>query len=278
MSVMRFLAAVLCAALLAGCSVEADFSDALPTETLEAEKYQQEIAAVDRLLFTESPLGEAGVRSLEQKLTGLSKRVGTLSDSKFLKLESLELQLLAKRAGRLSPAGTGAALQNDWMRIRNNLFDDRAWFVRSAADLEYAASVISPKDPEPEPLPQTLPFDPIVEKRETLSGRWQVTAMFANGEPRTDGELLGSTWTFDAPRLTLRDGNSQETAFNFSAEDGYLALMKTSGDEGWMKYEATDTGIRVAFYDGLGQKPKSFTAMPGQSDPMLVVVHLVAVR
>jgi hypothetical protein len=29
-------------------------------------------------------------------------------------------------------------LPNQWTRIRNNLFDDRSWFARSAADLEPA--------------------------------------------------------------------------------------------------------------------------------------------
>lgn len=146
---VRLLAVLVAAALFAGCSSEADFSGAIETEILPAEHYQQEIASIDRLLFREEALGEEGVRELENVIAGLSTRVGAYSDSKFVKIESLELKLLAKKAGRLSPRGTGQALQNDWMRLRNNLFDDRSWFVRSAADLEYAASVVPPPHEAP---------------------------------------------------------------------------------------------------------------------------------
>lgn len=278
---MRF-SALLCAVLLAGCSVEADFSDQLETQILPAEQYQQEIAAIDRLLFTEAPLREEGVQALEKLLDDLSKRVGAVDDSKFIKLESLELQLLGKRAGRLSPRGTGRALQNDWMRIRNNLFDDRAWFVRSAADLEYAASVVPPPAPAPVEKPKPKTTTEFIardeEPRETLTGRWQVTALFTNGEQRTDPELLGSIWTFDPPRLILRDPEGNETIYNFIPDAGYLALMTSSGQEGWMKYESTPDTLRVAFHDGLTGKPKSFDPSPGQKDPMLVVVHLSPVR
>ena len=118
MTAARFALALICSAALAGCGVEADFSDDLEVQTLEAEAYQQEIAAIDRLVFNETPLGEEGVRELARVIEGLAGRVGGIQpQSKFLKVESLELKLLARRAGRLSPEGTGGALQNDWMRI-----------------------------------------------------------------------------------------------------------------------------------------------------------------
>ena len=114
---MRFAMALLCAGTLASCSGEADFSGDLKMQTLQAEQYQDEIASIDRLLFRPSPLGDDGVRALTSLFDGLSKRVAAVNTgSKFLKAESLELRLLAKRAGRLSPRNTGTALQNDWMR------------------------------------------------------------------------------------------------------------------------------------------------------------------
>src|SRR5687768_2346865 len=84
--------------LAAGCNIEADFSDSIEVVTLNAEEYQIEIASIDRLLFTEKPLGEAGVKSLSEKLGALAQRVGQGTDSKFLKAESLELRLLSERA------------------------------------------------------------------------------------------------------------------------------------------------------------------------------------
>lgn len=273
---MRFVMTLLCAAMLAGCRGEADFSGALPTQTLEAEKYRQEITSIDRLLFQARPLGDVGVRSLENVLTGLSNRVGAYSDSKFLKLEGLELKLLAKHAARLSPNGTGKALQNDWMRIRNNLFDDRAWFARSAADLEYAAS----SEPSPAAVATAQPagriFIPVdAEPRRALTGRWRAVSMLANGQARDDHELIGSIWTFDRPRLIVQDGTGHQTIYNFTDESGFLSLMMASGQEGWMKYELGEEGLRLAFFDGLKGKPESFEPQPERSDPMLVVVRLV---
>jgi hypothetical protein len=279
---MRFLTAVACAAMLAGCKVEADFSGALPTETLQAETYQSEIASIDRLLFRETPLGDDGVRTLKRILTALADRVGAAkAGSKFLKIESLELRLLAERAGGLSPDRTGRPLQNDWMRIRNNLFDDRAWFVRSAADLEYAAKVVPP--PATIPAPATIltpqPFEAApIEHSSTLTGRWQATAMLANGKASDDRELIGSIWTFDPPRLIVRDGTGHETAYNCVVQGEYLALTTPRGEDGWMKYEVDAEGLRLGFYDGLKGKPTSFEAEPRRNDPLLVVVRLVAMR
>ena len=267
-------AILLCAVLVAGCNIEADFSDQIETEILPAEEYQQEIAAIDRVLVRPAPLGEDGVASLEKLLLDVSKRVRERKpDSKFLKVESLELKLLASRAARLSPKGTGAALQNDWMRLRNNLFDDRAWFVRSAADLEYAASVVPPPAPVVTAPPPIVAAPPPIENRETLSGRWQVHSMTVNGVPRRDEELSDSIWLFDPPRLVIG-----ETAYDFTVANGYLEIMKPSGEQGWMKYEVTSGVLRVAFFDELKGKPASFDAKPDQPDPALDVVSLLPVR
>jgi hypothetical protein len=275
---MRRLAALLAAVLLAGCSGEADFSGAIETEILPAEEYQQEIAAIDRLLFREEPIGEEGARELERIVEGLATRVRAHGDTKFIQLETLELKLLAKRAGRLSPDGTGKALQNDWMRLRNNLFDDRAWFVRSAADLEYAASVVPPPREEttvkprliaPAPVPQTV-------QRAELTGAWRVESITADGKPRQDEELTGSVWTFDAPRLVMQPGAGPQTVFNFTPEGEFLHVTGASGEDGWMRYELTSGGLRVAFYDGLGAKPPGFEPDPKGGGKLLLVVRLSA--
>jgi len=285
---MRFLCVLACVALLGGCNVEADFSDQLKTETLVAEQYQQEIAAIDRLVFAETPLGDDGVVALEKDLNDVAARITVgKPDSKFLKLESLELRHLANRAKRLSATGTGAALQNDWMRIRNNLFDDRAWFARSAKDLEYEATAVPPPVPPPAaataPSPESAPAEVAQsvtldrEARKILAGKWQVVSMLANGESRTDDELTGSIWTFDLPRLTLQPQGGRGTTYNAVADGRYLAITDPNGESGAMLYEFDDDGLRVAFFDGLKGKPPGFDT-PQQKDPMLVVVRLVPVR
>jgi len=41
-----------------------------------------------------------------------------------------------------------------------------------------------------------------------------------------------------------------------------------------MKYELKEGALRVAFFDGLRGRPTSFSAVPGQKDPLLVIVRL----
>ena len=283
---MRILMTLVCAAVLAGCNVEADFSGALKTETLAAEQYQKEIIAIDRLVFQEKSLGDDGVHSLEKQLNDLAGRVkAAKEDSKFLQIESLELKRLAIRAKRLSAGDNGEGLQNDWMRIRNNLFDDRAWFARSANDLDYAASVTAeatttaapPAVAEPEPVVATTETVRASEPRSTLAGRWQVVSVTANGQPRSDAELDGSIWTFDPPRMTVRSSNGSEKTYNATPDGTWLPVSSPGGEDGWMKYELDGEGLRIAFFDGLKGKPSSFE-VPATQDPLLVVVRLVPVR
>jgi len=65
------------------------------------------------------------------------------SDSRFITIEVLELKRLASMAKRFPPDAPRTTLQNEWMRIRNNLFDDRSWFARSSRDLDAEPSRIS---------------------------------------------------------------------------------------------------------------------------------------
>jgi hypothetical protein len=275
---MRLALALLCTAMLAGCKIEADFSDNLPVKQLSAEAYQQDIVRVDQLVFRDAPLGDDGVQSLGATLESMAKRVGeTDANSKFLKLESLELRLLAQRAKSLSPRSTARALQDNWMRIRNNLFDDRAWFARSAADLEYEAKAAGPQPKAVAAAPQPLQpaLQPETEHRSTLTGRWQVVSVVANGKPRFDEDLSDSIWSFDSPRMTITKLSGHEKSYGFSTTGGYIEL--TGAEQGWMKYEMDSEGLRLAFYDGLKSKPESFESS-GQNDPLLVVLRLVALR
>lgn len=137
---ISFAAGALAAVCLASsCSGDADFSDAMPTPvTLSAEAYQPEIMEIDRLVFEETPVTKGRRATLSKTLEDLSRRVPKGSTSKFLKIEALEIRLLAERAKDLPEEPPPEALKNNWMRLRNNLFDDRGWMARSARDLEPA--------------------------------------------------------------------------------------------------------------------------------------------
>jgi len=153
------------------------------------------------------------------------------------------------------------------MRIRNNLFEDRWWFARGAADLKSAKTYVPPPPPAPRPA-QPAP-----------AGRWRVAAITANGTERADDEMSGSTWTFDDPRLYVDEKNGTQTIFNYAVdESGYLRVTKPDGREGWMKYEQQGRRLRVAFFDNLeGGKPQYFDK-PNDSEPPLVVVALFPAR
>ena len=126
--------------LLAGCRGNADFSDAAPTPvTLNADEYREEITEIDRLVFRDGPLAPDRRENLGRRLEGLAGRVKGARDSLFLAIEALELRRLASGTRDLPPDAPKTTLQNEWMRIRSNLFDDRSWFARSAGDLAPAA-------------------------------------------------------------------------------------------------------------------------------------------
>jgi hypothetical protein len=51
-------------------------------------------------------------------------------------IEWLEVRHLAEISKSLPEKPPPQPLLDNWMRLRNNLFDDRAWMARSARDLE----------------------------------------------------------------------------------------------------------------------------------------------
>ena len=121
------------------CRGNADFSDAMPAPViLSAEDYRREITEIDRLVFAEGPFDEARRKALVAELEGLALRMKKSSDSRFIAIEVLEVRRLAEVAKRAPAKPPPPMLSDQWMRIRSNVFDDRSWFARSAADLEPA--------------------------------------------------------------------------------------------------------------------------------------------
>ena len=134
---MRRLAVFLMSLMsVCSCRGNADFSGAMPAPvTLPAEDYRPEITAIDRLVFKQGPFDESRRNALSGELEGLARRMKASSDSRFIAIEALELRRLAEVAKKAPARPLSPMLADQWMRIRSNLFDDRGWFARSAADL-----------------------------------------------------------------------------------------------------------------------------------------------
>ena len=290
---MRSTAAVLVLlmtmAVAGGCSGEADFSDSMPQPVvLSAEKFQPQIESIDRLAFFPGPVGDERRKALGDELEKLSGKIKEGSDSKFLMLESLELRALAERARRAEEGPSLSAVQQNWMRIRNNVFDDRAWFARSAADLAAPSTTTQAAEPatattaSATPAAETATHAQLVLHTNPLDGRWRLAELYGGGKRMSDAELNAAIWTFDEGLLTMQSG---ATASHYSYSEVHdergSALRVRESDtpsnrpaaEGWMLYELAGDRMKVAFYDGLGERPDGFEAK-GRSEPMLTLAVL----
>lgn len=289
---MRVVGALAVLAILAGCSGEADFSDSMPQPViLSAEKFQPRIESIDRLAFSPGPVGDERRKALGDELEALAGQIKEGSDSKFLKLESLELRALAERARRAEEGPSLTAVQQNWMRIRNNVFDDRAWFARSAADLTSttststqaaSASTSTSTAPQVETATRAL-----VVHTNPLDGQWRVAELYGNGKRMSDAELAGAIWTFDEGLLTMQNGaNASHYSYSEVHDARGSALHVRESDtpsnrpaaEGWMLYDLAGDRMKVAFYDGLGERPAGFEPVRGESEPMLTLAVLERVR
>ena len=134
-STLRTLAVSVALVVMFGCSD--DLSKHLPEPmTLNADDYRPEITDIDRLLFSLKPYDDVRRVHLATTLEGLASRITAGSDSRFLKMEASEIRILASAAKLTSASASRGHLEENWIRIRNNLFEDRSWMARSAADLE----------------------------------------------------------------------------------------------------------------------------------------------
>ena len=134
-SAMGTLAVTVALVAILGCN--SDLSQHPPQPVLlNADDYRQEITDIDRLLFSPKAYDDARRVQLGAELEGLAARVGAGSDSRFLKTEGSEIRILAALAKNTRATVPRDHLEENWMRIRNNLFEDRSWMARSAADLK----------------------------------------------------------------------------------------------------------------------------------------------
>jgi uncharacterized protein (TIGR03067 family) len=281
----RWVGIVLCVVGAWGCRGNADFSDVMPEPViLSAEEYRQEITDIDRLVFTEGPFDEIRRKSLSGKLEQLARRMKASSDSRYIAIEVLEVRRLAEVAKRVPPKPPSSMLGNQWMRIRSNVFDDRSWFARRAADLEPVRATEPPREDaalaKPAPAPSIPPAK--VSAAHDLEGRWRVKEIYGNGKLRNDPEQSGALWTFAGNQLSMSSAAGESSRFTVTRirDARGTALWLKSDDSaavsesGWMIYELVDGTLKVAFQDGLGDRPESFEP-PGEGrEPLFVTLLL----
>jgi uncharacterized protein (TIGR03067 family) len=288
----RLLASALLLLPLCACTGNAGRAEQNPQPSagappiiLNADEYRQEIMEIDRLVFEPQPLDGARRELLATTLEQLARRVKAAGDSPLLSIEAMETNQLAGIVRNLPDKASRMPLWDNWMRIRNNLFDDRAWFARSAADLPPLPEAAPPGGEEPktaaEPAPSPAPV--AIPSRRTLEGRWRLAQMFSNGRLTDDPELSGTVWTFEGDQLVIHNpkGETRGYTYNKVQDEQGTALHLQShssnpppAESGWMIYELGDAGLQIAFYDGLGDRPEGFVPRPGRRDPMLIVVVL----
>lgn len=257
---------------------------------LNADQFRQVITEIDRLIFEDQPFDDKRRAALASRLEQLAERVKSASDTRFIEIEAGELRKLAAYAHNYPASAPRSMLENQWMRIRNNVFDDRSWFARSAADLEPLPNASTAADPFKPAVPaegvnepaHTLPPAPVLATHE-LEGRWRVRELYGNGRLMTDPEISNSVWTFHNDQMIIESRFKSPSSYTFTKidDDRGTALRLESNranrspdERGWMNYAFGERDLTVAFYDGLGARPEGFTAVAGKADPMLTVVIL----
>ena len=108
-------------------------------------------------------------------------------------------------------------------------------------------------------------------------GVWAVAQVTLNGQPRAEGKLLNSTWTFKGDELIVRPAAGGHVRWSLSYELGAepAAFRATPLDAPgerplWMILSLRAAELRVAFYDGLDDRPEDFGPRPKLVVPSLV--------
>jgi len=103
---------------------------------LVSDNFRAPIATLEAQLFAPGPLTMEQRIRLAAAMDGMRQALTDSSDSHMAKYSARELATLASMSRGLGELG-GADLERvrqNWMRIRNNTFDDASWFRFSEAD------------------------------------------------------------------------------------------------------------------------------------------------
>jgi hypothetical protein len=137
-------------------------------EALNPEKYRGSIVQIDAVLFEDGPLDESGRTQASDALLALG-RLTVIDTTNTIAVTLGQNARMLSSMVRHTSLGTplaGSMPRKEWTRIRGSLFDDAAWFRRSAAD------PVEPAEAGPPPPSTLLPASP--EARRDLE-----TALFS---------------------------------------------------------------------------------------------------
>lgn len=173
-----FAAAVALAICCSNCSMDTSFTALANITPVDPERYHASITAVDQEIFTSGLLDDARRESLSSRLQALASEIDIHEGGKPVVHFASELRTLARLAERLRAdlPIEDSQLQDQWMRIRNSVFDDASWFARSEADLHR---------PPPGPNPMLVPRAVVTALKQTLDE----IAQRAHELPEELGEL-----------------------------------------------------------------------------------------
>lgn len=155
-------AVAMCVAILfSGCSMDTNFTALANIKPVDPQRYESSITAVDQEIFTSGLLDDARRESLSSRLQAVASAIEIHEGGKPVVHFASELRTLARLAERLRAdlPIEDSQLQDQWMRIRNSVFDDASWFARSEADLHR---------PPPGPNPMLVPRAVVTALKQTL--------------------------------------------------------------------------------------------------------------
>lgn len=111
-----------------------------------------------------------------------------------------------------------------------------------------------------------------------LQGKWKVTKTTFNGKDVNDRQLSNGRLTFHNDELIMESGDGsprERFKIKLEANSSPRAFHATRIEpanrpqEGWHIYEFKDGRLRMAFYDALRGRPRSF-----DPQPELIVIEL----
>lgn len=131
---------------------------------------------------------------------------------------------------------------------------------------------------EPAPSPPAAEEPEQDKDLAPLEGRWKVDKMTMSGKATSDRQIDGSTLTFRGNELVWQSGKDENDRERHvlkveagSRPKAFFAdrVEPARPQSGWMIFEREGDRLRIAFYDAVKGRPKSF-----EPDEKLIVLEL----
>ncbi len=157
-------------------------------------------------------------------------------------------------------------------------FDQLTRWTDAKGEIHYAERL-----PEPTPVPvppvKSEPFDLNVFK--PLWGSWQVTKATMNGQESRDPVLLEGKWTFEGSALTMQSPQKGTVQFKLKIDAStqpmaiyLIPVQPIQGGRGWMIFSCEGETLKLAYFDNLEGRPRTFEPRESGAKPELIVLTL----